>query len=453
MCVSERVLNECRAVGAELSTKPPGVLKLLCPPLVAEFEKLIVLYDSKTVHVDSGRHLTVCTAAFRCVFSRFIERLDMSSMFGRSIILQNLDCVPKLLELPLSYPYPVDTSKILATAIHHVNRLQIFKYIVHCTDEVIFQLRLHCPLLTEVDVSLSVNVTNASAHHLMQFTELKWLNLVGTQIGDTNYGFIIAALPKIANINFRRNENSILKRTGVETLDRITHISGSLHDIDALSQKCPTTTNLTLTLYFGELSRLTAFHSLRVLELSNTNCERYNMNALLKGIGHRLQDLTLCTCSDVNLQDIVILCPSLLNLSLMGCSFLRVNTQFDPQLLHFRTLVNLNVKNSFQNSDDFRYIRYYVNLETIHLKMICIFTVEFIREIIRLGTFKQLEVFHIEEIWAGVLTMEALQLLLQHCPLLKRIEGLGYCRSVNKLLIRKLKRQILKGNFDLVVEY
>jgi hypothetical protein len=38
--VSVRVLKECLAVEGELSAKPPGVLKLLSPPLVEAFLKL-----------------------------------------------------------------------------------------------------------------------------------------------------------------------------------------------------------------------------------------------------------------------------------------------------------------------------------------------------------------------------------------------------------------------------
>jgi hypothetical protein len=85
MSVSKRVLDEYREVERELSTIPPGVLKLLSPPLVAKFLKVITGYGYRTVnrhqtHGDSGRHLSVCTAVFRCVLSRFIERFDADDM-------------------------------------------------------------------------------------------------------------------------------------------------------------------------------------------------------------------------------------------------------------------------------------------------------------------------------------------------------------------------------------
>jgi hypothetical protein len=90
-------------------------------------------------------------------------------------------------------------------------------------------------------------------------------------------------------------------------------------------------------------------------------------------------------------------------------------------------------------------------LEALHLEFVDIFTDEFVKEIVSLGTFKQLEVFHIVEYWPGALTMEALQLLIQHCPRLKRIEGLSSCQLLTGPLVEKLKRKILKQNLDLEI--
>jgi hypothetical protein len=65
----------------------------------------------------------------------------------------------------------------------------------------------------------------------------------------------------------------------------------------------------------------------------------------MRDIGHtsRLTDIKLTDVMDVNLQDITTLCPSLENLSLFTCSFLRVNTQFDPRLPHVRSLIKLKI--------------------------------------------------------------------------------------------------------------
>jgi hypothetical protein len=172
----------------------------------------------------------------------------------------------------------------------------------------------------------------------------------------------------------------------------------------------------------------------------------------LRDIGHRLHDLTLNKCLQVNLQDIVTLCPCLVDLCFDGCSFLQSDTPLDPQLPHFRNLINLEVECEEPVS---RYIPYYVSLETILWFLWYtdnIFTVEFVREIIRLGAFTRLEVFKIHESSPGALTMEALQLLIRHCPRLKRIEGLGYCPRLNDGDIRELKRQIAEQNYDLSIE-
>jgi hypothetical protein len=313
--------------------------------------------------------------------------------------------------------------------------------------------------LTEVDVSGSANVTNDSAPHLIELTEIKWLKLQGTRIDDKKYGFIISKLPNIANIIIAHNESSVLFHAGVETLDTITHISGCFHEVDAISQKCPNTSNITLSSFsslflanFRDLSRLKAFNALRALEIYGECNYESHWRAVLKGIGHRLQDLTLIAFSGVNLQDIVTLCPSLVNLSLIGSPGFHLNTPLNPQLPHFRNLINLKVEHTSRRPVDFRYIRYFVNLETIHLTAVNVFTVEFLREIKNLGTFKQLEVFRVAEHAPGALTMEALELLIGYCPLLKRIEGLRHCPKLNRQLIYGLKREILKLNFDLLIE-
>jgi hypothetical protein len=458
--VSEAVLDDCLGVEAEMSTKPPGVLKLLSPPLVAKFYEVITGYDYRTAHWhqthgDSGRHLSVCTAVFRCVLNRFIESFDtddMSHVIGRLVILNNLNCVPNLLELSVNDVDLTKDSELLATAIHHVKRLQIFKYCNNCTDEVILQLRLHCPHLNQVDVSYSANVTNDSVPNIVQLTELKFLDLEGTEIDADSYLFIISELPNIANISFWYNDVSASFHTGVKTLDTIRHFRGSFHQMDVLSRMCPNTTNITLFTIIRDLSGLAAFSVLRVLHIIDIDYNRCNLNAVFRDIGHRLQDLALFECSGVNLQDILTLCPSLVNLSLMCCSYLHFHTSLDPQLPHFRNLINLEVDNSSRDAVDFRYIQYYVSVEKIFLFRISIFTLEFVREIIDLGTLQQLQVFDVSEFRPGALTMEALELLMEHCPLLKLIKGLTYCPNINKSTLEEVNRQLLELNFDIVIE-
>jgi hypothetical protein len=368
------------------------------------------------------------------------------------MILNKLASVPDLLELSVNRVDLGNDSKLLSTVIHNVKRLKIFKYRHGCTDEVILQLRLHCPHLTEVDVSCSRNVTNNSVPHIIQLTELKFLNLEETEINNENYGFIISELPNIANISFWYNDISVLFRSGMKPLGTIKQVCGSFHQMDVLSRMCPNTTIITLSSISRDLSGLTSFSALRVLHILFIDYNRCNLNAVFRDIGHRLQDLALIECSGVNLQDIVTLCPSLINLLLMGGSFLHFDTPFDPQLPHFRKLINLTLNNVSGHEVDFRYIRYYVSLETIFLFSISIFSVEFVSEIIRLGTFKQLQVFDVREFKPGALTVEALELLIGHCPLLKLIKGLTHCQNINTVTLDELKRQLLEQNYDIVIE-
>jgi hypothetical protein len=75
-----------------------------------------------------------------------------------------------------------------------------------------------------------------------------------------------------------------------------------------------------------------------------------------------------------------------------------------------------------------------------------------VRKIIKLGTFKQLEVLQLEEECPGALTMEALRMLIEHCPFLKRIGDLRSCPRFNSNLINELKDEIKSHNFDLDIE-
>jgi hypothetical protein len=454
-------LKECRAVGKELSANPPEVLKMLCRPLVMEFlelmafhnRELFMYYDSFEFVLKYRYHLA---GAYLSVFGRFIECLDIilvPEIIDELMVVQNLDRVRGLLELRVSDSIIRDQWTFVAAAIHHGNRLQIFKYRKYCTDNAIHKLRLHCPRLTEVDVCYSLRVTNASAPDIIDLKELKWLNLGETKIDDKNYGFIISKLPNIANIMFRSTKSSVLLHTPLKTLDTITHINAYSENMKILPQMCPNTTNITIHPVTRDLSPLTAFKSLHTLKIHGIHFASYNLRAVLSGIGQRLHDLSFICCRDLNMQDIVTLCPSLVNLSLIMCTYLRFNTPIDPQLPHFKNLINLTINSKVLHDRrfDYRYIRHHVSVETLHLKCVLMFTDEFVNEIVRLGTFKHLALFDIQEYSTGALSMEAIQLLIQHCPRLKRIEGLSSCPQLTGLHIEELKRQILQQNFDLEI--
>jgi hypothetical protein len=288
----------------------------------------------------------------------------------------------------------------------------------------------------------------------MELKKLKFLDLAGTRIDANHYGLILSHLPHIGNVSYDGSIHNILAHITAEKLDSITHISGSFHNVHALSQKFPNTTNICLYDIDRELTRLTAFSALRVLELVRLCYHKSEMRAVLLDMGSRLTDLKLGEVTAVNLHEIVTLCTSLLNLSLTNCSYSysHHNTPFDWQLPHFRNLIKLELRNNGTHRVCESFIRNYVNLKTIYLKYVNVFTNEFVGEIISLGTLTKLEVFHIEEFSPSALTEEGLLLLIRHCPLLKRIDGLRWCPRLSDSFIRHLNIGISEQNFDLVLQ-
>jgi hypothetical protein len=136
----------------------------------------------------------------------------------------------------------------------------------------------------------------------MHLRKLKFLNLEGTQIDYKHYGFLLSKLQNIANIRFWKLLDDILGHVTVDSLDTITHVSGLLHDIETVTQRCPNTKNITLNKNWGDLSGLTDFKSLRVLEIQNEDYRMSNLDTALRGIGHRLTDMKLICVRNVNQQ-------------------------------------------------------------------------------------------------------------------------------------------------------
>jgi hypothetical protein len=477
LIASNSVLYECRQIEEKITKLPPGIIKLLSPRLTKKFAKLICscqndfrrpltdfpgnrINASCSCQSDFRRprpdfpgnriNASVWKAIFRSVLTRFVERFDqrlMTNELESAIMVQNLDSMPGLLELYLDCWY-CDHSTLLA-GIVHLENLQIFTYPCHCTDEIIAQLQRHCPHLTKLDVSGSLKVTNACVQPLRAARKLKFLNLYETRIDDEDYGLLLSELPNVANITFWRHEaSSILRHIAVERLDTITHAKGYIQDIDTVAHKCPNITNITMCRNTGDLSGLTAFNALRALEIRPLYYGSSNFKAVLQGVGHRLTDLKLVGGESVDLQDIVTLCPSLANLH---CSFLYLSlkTPLDPQLPHFANLINLQIRRPVEFQDVGRYIQYYVNLKTIYLVLTSSITVEFVNEILKLGTYKQLEVLRVEEYWWKNINVKALQLLIQHCPLLKRIEIVAFHYEFDSHVFDELRHQILLQNFEL----
>jgi hypothetical protein len=466
----------------EIRNFPPGILKLLSPPLANAFANLICTYGYRTERLKSlpllaGELSCICKTVFRSVLTRYIEKLSSccgSQKCVQDILVQILDSVPGLLELSVNTYFLGNHSDLLAGMIRHLKNLQIFKCRWSCTDEIIKQLQRHCPHLRQLDVASSREVTNSSVQYLIKARELQFLNLEGTEIDDEHYAMIISELldiaditipaqeppplfpelPKITGITIPAKGTSVFRNISAERFDTITHVRSYLEAIHTLTHKCPNITNLTMKRDARDLSGLTALKVLRVLEINGLHysTRTSNFKTVLQGVGHRLTDLKLSGGTGVVLQDIITLCPSLAKLSLISCLFERVNTSLDPKLPHFRNLINLEIHNSADVHSDLSFIRYYVSLKIIDLGVIGTFTVDFVREILNLGTFKRLEIFHVEETCSGALNVDDVQLLIQRSPVLKRIEIVQRCRHYRRAVFRELKRQIVLQNLDLTLK-
>jgi hypothetical protein len=74
------------------------------------------------------------------------------------------------------------------------------------------------------------------------------------------------------------------------------------------------------------------------------------------------------------------------------------------------------------------------------------------REVVSSGTLANLEEFCVNEYPPGALTMEALELLINHCPHLKTIEGLRNCPLLKPYVTQRLKRRISAQNLDVQIK-
>jgi Leucine-rich repeat (LRR) protein len=385
---------------------------------------------------------------FCSVLTPYVYKYDrITNDFTQWLVFQTLDSVPGLRTLR----FTLNQLEYEWAQLAKLRHLQEFSYSYFCTDEVVEQLRLHCTHLKKVSLSTSRDVTNASVQHLLQLKELQFLNLDGTQIDSKNYGLLLSELPQIKDISFRIMGEDILDHVAEKDLHKVSHVRGYVCNISMLAQRCRYITNLYIELEIRvDLSGLAVLTTLRTVIISNGHYVRNNLNAALSGIGPRLTNLTLRYIDSVNLQDIVTLCQLLASLSLVWCTWLPsdTNTPIDPQLPHFRNLISLRITNCDEEETTYNYIRHYVSLKKIYFR-IRNFNVEFMREVVRSGTFAQMEDLYVE-LGPGRLTMEDLEMLLEHCPYLKTIGSLGCCCSDHSEdLINKFQRRLFVRNFDL----
>jgi hypothetical protein len=459
------VLAECRQIKRSLSELPYLTIEMMSPQLTSEFAEIIGYYILQYRNFPLGfrneeRHNSLCTAMFGSVLTSYVYKYDDEIIWWnstRNLILQTLASVPGLRTLHLTHPREEDDPAQILRMICHVSHLQAFTYKYNCTDEVVEQLALYCTRLKEISLCESESVTNASVQYLLQLRKLEFLNLDGTLIDNEQYGLLLSELPQIKDIDFNFGSERILDHVAEKDLRKISHVRGPVCNISMLTQRCCYITNLDIhaRVYLTpvDLSGLTPLTTLRTVRISTGYYDACNLNAALTGIGPRLTDLTLRSVKRVNLRDIVTLCPLLASLSLLECTLLPLdpNTPFDPQLPHFRNVISLHIINYGIEDTNYNYIRHYVSLKKIRLTEIYIFAVEFMREVVRSGTLAQLEEFCVDEYRPEGLTMEALQMLIEHCSYLKRIKFLGPLYSFDRRFVQELKRRLLVRNLDLEV--
>jgi hypothetical protein len=73
----------------------------------------------------------------------------------------------------------------------------------------------------------------------------------------------------------------------------------------------------------------------------------------------------------------------------------------------------------------------------------------FVREILYLGTYKQLELLRVQETDPRSINKKALELLIGHCPLLKRIELVGTAGASGEYDLEEFKNQIALQNLNI----
>jgi hypothetical protein len=453
-------MSECWQIETILSELPYGIIEIISPQLLRKFTDMICDYNKRTSHSkhrgwNKKDHKAVCKAMFCSVLTPCVYNYDdeiTSEAFPRALVIETLECVPGLRRLHLPHTYQGDRLAPLEGMICHLRHLQIFTYESHCTDKVVEQLALHCTHLVKVSLRCSSRVTNSSVQYLLQLRKLEFLNLSGTSIDEEHYRLLFSELPQIKNIEYEILYN-ILHIVAEKNVHKISHVRGRLSDISKITEKCRSVTHLNIKYCRTDLSGLKALTTLRTLQISSGDWANFKLRSALIGIGPRLKDLDLDRMERVNIQHIITLCPSLVSLSLRSCNLLPLdpNTQVDPQLPHFRSLTYLKLHETLERSSSSIYLQHYVSLKTVILDRGNIFTVSFMKEVARSGTLAKLEDICIKEFWPGALTIEALELLIEHCSHLKSIKGLESCHQIPVNSIGELKRLLLEQNFDLEI--
>jgi hypothetical protein len=455
------VQEEGAELNAYLTALPKHVLEDFIPWLARRFLDMITDYDERIRQLqvrfgDEETHNTVCKDMLCSILTRTTEKYDtrgINSSFAASLVIQTLGTLHHLTEFSLDTPTQVNHSALLASMIPHVPELQVFHYEFHCTDEVIKQLFHHCRKLRTLIVCDSRMVTNNSAQFIRQFRELSFVHLGGTSVDDAFYGLIITELPSISNIMITSNESHLVDHLEGRVFDTIINVEGFVRHINMLTEVCPNIRKLNIYWIIEDMINVSVLDALRSLQISRGSYVAGNMNAVLQGVGNRLTELILKNVRRVNLADIVTLCSGLESLVLERCKFqpLHADVTLDPELPHFRSLTSLKIIKNPMDPTDFFHLRHYVNLKTIECRGLEIFTDHFVSDCVHSGRFRNLECFHINEAGEEALTMQSIDLLLQHCDHLKSLGYLETWTNLNPAHINDLEEEMFNQNYDLKI--
>jgi hypothetical protein len=454
----EDVTSECRTMNEFLTTLPLNILDDLNPLVVSDFvEELSSNYksDSGFEGIDEELHNLACTNMLESVLlpstTRFNKRIWSSS--EQKLIIQTFNSTPNLTHLIFDSATDSDNSVLLASNIHHLTQLVSFTYKYQCTDQVVEQLALHCRILEEIDVSCSTAVTNASVDHLLQLNNLSDVNLLWTSVASESYALLISVLPEIANIKWSLPICNVLNGVDRESLETINYIRGPVCDTNILTRMCPNIIILILLCVDVDLSSLTALDGLVDVRIEQAHYEQSNMDVLLTGIGHRLDQLHLRDVDNVHMTDIVTLCSSLRVLVLDHCTYIPTdpNTLMWSDISHFQ---NVNVLDIYDISVSDVYnlhLGYYVNLDTFVCVGVHVLSDGFMDQAVKNGAFRNIKHFEVDGTETGDLSMDTVWLLLDNCERLKTLGRLATWRLVTAENVLDLESRVLSENIDLTI--
>lgn len=423
----------------------------------------IAKYDSKYKSLKrqdfsayDEQYNTACINIVRSVLCPSISYYDttqMLSSFAQKLVIETLDSLNNLSSLIFDTETEIDHSALLANNIHHLRKLETFKYKFHCSDTVVEELGLHCSELKVISLSNSRAVTNVSVSHLLRLKKLQYVNVSKTSISCELYQLLLINLPEIENINCRDQHENVLGSIETESLHTVTNYRGPIINTDNLIQKCSNITSIILYEVNEDVSKLSALNSLKSLDITGGNYETSNLNMFLKDRGLKLCELHLHNVVKVNTSHIIKYCSALLSLSLEECIFepSGKHAVFDRATPHYKSTQILNLTEAVGHEMHFEHLIHYVNLVKLYSKGARIINDHSIHKAIKLGGLGNLEEFRVEETRFGTLTVKTAKRLIRHC---KNLTILGYLEcwtKVNERQIRQLKHKTEKKKLDLQI--